>query len=45
MTITGAVLLAGIVGRPVAHSLSPAIHNAWIESAGMDAVYAAFAPP
>ena len=35
----------GIVGRPVAHSLSPVIHNAWIEAAGMDAVYAAFAPP
>jgi shikimate dehydrogenase len=45
MTITGAALLAGIVGRPVAHSLSPVIHNAWIEAAGMDAVYAAFAPP
>ncbi|MFN4295317.1 MAG: shikimate dehydrogenase family protein [Brevundimonas sp.] len=45
MTITGAALLAGVVGRPVAHSLSPVIHNAWIEAAGMDAVYAAFAPP
>lgn len=45
MTITGAALLAGIVGRPVAHSLSPVIHNAWIAAAGMDAVYAAFAPP
>ena len=45
MRITGAALLAGIVGRPVAHSLSPVIHNAWLEAAGMDAVYAAFAPP
>jgi len=45
MRITGAALLAGIVGRPVAHSLSPVIHNAWLETAGMDAVYAAFAPP
>ncbi|WGM45736.1 Shikimate dehydrogenase (NADP(+)) [Brevundimonas sp. NIBR10] len=43
--ITGAARLGGIVGRPVAHSLSPVIHNAWIEAAGMDAVYAAFAPP
>ena len=43
--ITGAARLGGIVGRPVAHSLSPVIHNAWIETAGMDAVYAAFAPP
>jgi shikimate dehydrogenase len=44
MRITGAALLAGIVGRPVAHSLSPVIHNAWLEAADMDAVYAAFAP-
>lgn len=43
--ITGAAKLGGIVGRPVAHSLSPVIHNAWIEAAGMDAVYAAFSPP
>ena len=43
--ITGAARRGGIVGRPVAHSLSPVIHNAWIEAAGMDAVYAAFAPP
>ena len=43
--ITGAAKLGGIVGRPVAHSLSPVIHNAWIEAAGLDAVYAAFAPP
>lgn len=45
MKITGAAKLAGIVGRPVVHSLSPVIQNAWIEAAGMDAVYAAFAPP
>lgn len=43
--ITGATKLGGIVGRPVAHSLSPVIHNAWLEAAGMDATYAAFAPP
>jgi shikimate dehydrogenase len=43
--ITGAARLGGIVGRPVAHSLSPVIHNAWIEAAGMDAVYAPFSPP
>ena len=43
--ITGAARLGGIVGRPVAHSLSPVIHNAWIEAARLDAVYAAFAPP
>lgn len=42
--ITGAVKVGGIVGNPVAHSLSPVIHNAWIEAAGMDAAYVAFAP-
>lgn len=42
--ITGAARLAGIVGNPVAHSLSPIIHNAWIEALGLDAIYAAFAP-
>lgn len=42
--ITGAVKVAGIVGAPVAHSLSPVIHNAWIEAAGMDASYVAFSP-
>ncbi len=35
--ITGAVKVGGIVGNPVAHSLSPVIHNGWIEAAGMDA--------
>jgi 3-dehydroquinate dehydratase/shikimate dehydrogenase len=29
----------GIVGRPVAHSLSPAMHNAAFRAAGIDAVY------
>ncbi|MGV3580310.1 shikimate dehydrogenase family protein [Brevundimonas sp.] len=42
--ITGGVRVAGIVGNPVAHSLSPVIHNAWIEAAGMDASYVAFSP-
>lgn len=42
--ITGAVKVGGIVGNPVAHSLSPVIHNAWIEAAGLDAAYVAFAP-
>jgi shikimate dehydrogenase len=42
--LTGATLVAGVAGRPVAHSLSPLIHNAWIEAAGLDAVYVAFCP-
>jgi shikimate dehydrogenase len=43
--ITGATLVAGVAGRPVAHSLSPLIHNAWIAAAGLDAVYVGFCPP
>ena len=43
--ITGAAVVAGVVGSPVTHSLSPLIHNAWIEAAGLDAVYVPFAPP
>ena len=42
---SGAARVAGVVGRPIAHSLSPVIHNAWIEAAGLDAVYAPFSPP
>ena len=42
--ITGAALLAGIAGQPVSHSLSPVIHNAWLEAGGIDGVYAPFAP-
>jgi shikimate dehydrogenase len=42
--VTGAARVAGIVGQPVIHSLSPVIHNAWLEAAGIDAVYGAFSP-
>ncbi|HRD45424.1 MAG TPA: shikimate dehydrogenase, partial [Caulobacter sp.] len=42
--ITGAALVAGIVGRPVTHSLSPVLHNAWIEAAGLNAAYVPLAP-
>ncbi len=44
MTITGKTRVAGVVGRPVAHSLSPILHNAWLAAAGIDGVYVAFAP-
>jgi shikimate dehydrogenase len=43
--ITGATAVAGVAGSPIKHSLSPLIHNAWIEAAGLDAVYVAFSPP
>jgi len=42
--ITGSTAVAGIAGAPVRHSLSPIIHNAWIEAAEIDAVYVPFAP-
>lgn len=35
-------LMAGVVGWPIAHSLSPLIHGAWITAAGLDARYEAF---
>ena len=42
--ITGAALLAGIAGQPVAHSLSPVIHNAWLQAGDIDGAYMPFAP-
>jgi shikimate dehydrogenase len=43
--ISGLTAVAGVAGAPVAHSLSPLIHNAWLAAAGIDGVYVAFAPP
>lgn len=37
-------LIAGVAGQPIAHSLSPLIHTAWIAAAGLDADYRAFGP-
>jgi len=42
--VSGATIVAGVVGAPVALSLSPILHNAWIRVAELDAVYVAFAP-
>lgn len=42
--ITGAALVAGIAGNPVAHSLSPVIHNAWLAAGDIDGAYVPFAP-
>ncbi|MDZ4373087.1 MAG: shikimate dehydrogenase [Phenylobacterium sp.] len=42
--ISGKTVVAGVVGRPVAHSLSPILHNAWLTAAGINGVYVAFAP-
>ncbi|HEX5378768.1 MAG TPA: shikimate dehydrogenase [Phenylobacterium sp.] len=43
MTITGKTRLAGVVGQPIAHSMSPVLHNAWLAAAGIDGVYVALA--
>lgn len=39
--ITGTTRIACVLGRPVRHSLSPAIHNAAFAASGVDAVYVA----
>ena len=41
---TGATIVAAVVGRPVIHSLSPLIHNAWLAAARIDGVYVALSP-
>ncbi|MCU1503757.1 MAG: aroE, partial [Ilumatobacteraceae bacterium] len=43
--ITGATRLAGVIGHPVRHSLSPALHNAGFASLRLDWVYTAFEVP
>lgn len=44
MTLNASTRLAAVIGRPVQHSLSPLIQNAWLAAARMDAAYLAFAP-
>ena len=39
---TGSTEVAGIIGDPVRHSISPAIHNAAYQALGLDWVYVAF---
>jgi len=40
--ISGAARVCAVIGDPIAHSLSPAIHNAAFRSLGMDLVYVPF---
>jgi shikimate dehydrogenase len=40
--ITGTTKLLGVIGNPIAHSLSPIIHNAAIEHLGLDYRYVPF---
>jgi shikimate dehydrogenase len=39
MRITGKTRLAGIMGWPVAHSRSPALHNFWLDEHRIDGAY------
>ena len=39
MRITGRTKLAGIMGWPVSHSRSPALHNFWLDEHGIDGAY------
>lgn len=43
--IRGSTKLAGVVGWPISHSLSPRLQNAWILAAQLDAAYVPFAVP
>jgi 3-dehydroquinate dehydratase / shikimate dehydrogenase len=44
-SITTATRIYGVVADPVAHSLSPVVHNAAVQAAGIDAVYLPFRVP
>ena len=37
--ITGAAKIAGVIGWPVAHSLSPRLHGFWLDHHGIDGAY------
>lgn len=43
MRLDGSTRVAAVIGDPIAHSLSPAIHNAAFEALGLNWVFVAFA--
>lgn len=45
MEISGNTRLLAILGDPIGHTLSPAMHNAAIHALGLDAAYVALATP
>ncbi len=38
-TVSGKASIAGVIGNPVSHSLSPALHNYWLNKYGIDGMY------
>jgi shikimate dehydrogenase len=42
ITHTGHTRLAGVIGWPVSHSLSPRIHGFWLKELGIDGAYVPF---
>ncbi len=43
MTISGKAKVAGVMGWPVGHTLSPRLHGYWLETYGIDGAYVPFA--
>lgn len=39
MILTGKAKIAGVIGWPVSHSLSPRLHGYWLEQYGIDGAY------
>ncbi|HEY7977713.1 MAG TPA: shikimate dehydrogenase [Rhizomicrobium sp.] len=39
MSISGKAKLAGVIGWPIAHSLSPRLHSYWLDAHGVDGAY------
>lgn len=37
--LSGAAILAGVIGDPVSHSLSPRLHGYWLQQLGIDGAY------
>ena len=45
MSISGKAKLAGVVGWPIVHSLSPRLHSYWLDAHGVDGAYVPLAVP
>ncbi|MCH2037832.1 MAG: hypothetical protein MK137_04490, partial [Rickettsiales bacterium] len=40
--ITGNAKIAGVIGDPIQHSLSPVLHNYWLKKYDLDGAYVPF---